>query len=107
MKVRNNSAGFIGYRLNILGIRVWENACQLVAKTPQGWTTLGGKRSLPIQIPRTADELQAASNDPLLLQAYQYESAFPASDLRDVLAKKKAFQSACEDGIPLDQSELV
>src|ERR1017187_720536 len=31
MRVVDRAARLIDYRLNILGIRVWENACQLIA----------------------------------------------------------------------------
>jgi hypothetical protein len=33
MKVADAVARTIDYRLNILGIRVWENSCQLVARS--------------------------------------------------------------------------
>ena len=47
MKVVNRAEGWIGYRSNILGIRVWENDCQLVAKIGgDKWETIGPRRTL-------------------------------------------------------------
>jgi hypothetical protein len=98
MKVVNRREGWIGFRLNILGIRVWQaGCCQLVAGNKSGWDTLGPRRDLPMQVPRTAEELSEAASDPLRLTAYQYVSEHPGTDLPELLAKKKTFDSALLD----------
>lgn len=85
---------WIGYRLHIIGIRVWRDSCQLVAKSGSEWITLGSQRDLPVQVPRNAEELKAAASDPLVLTAYQYMTEHPESDLADLLAKRKDFEAA-------------
>ncbi len=49
MRSADPGAGTIDYRLNILGIRVSEHGCQLVAKGGDGerWNTIGPRRDLP------------------------------------------------------------
>lgn len=97
MKVINREERWIGFRLNILGIRVWDDACQLVAKSGNQWVTLGQSRCLPIQVPRTAEELADVATDPLRLTAYQYVCEHPGSDLDELLAKRKTLDSAMLD----------
>jgi|SRR5882672_10565510 len=97
MKVVNRGERWIGFRLNILGIRVWEDACQLVAKNEKQWVTLGQSRRLPVHVPRTAEELAETASDPLRLTAYQYVWAHPGSDLEELLAKRKTLESAMLD----------
>jgi hypothetical protein len=99
MKVTDPTTRLIGYRLNILGVRITEKYCQLVAKTAEGWTTIGPPRELPVYIPRTAGQLKSVASDPLLLTACQYAADFPASDIRDVLSEAKSFQNALTDAI--------
>jgi hypothetical protein len=41
----------IDYCLNILGIRVWKESCQLIAKSNGDWTFIGPKWDLPVEIP--------------------------------------------------------
>ena len=65
MKVVNRRERWIGFRLNILGIRVWEDSCQLVAVNRGQWDTLGPSWDLPVQVPETAEELKAAVSDTL------------------------------------------
>jgi hypothetical protein len=91
--VINKEQGWIGHRLNMLGIRVWPDRCQLVAKAGKEWITLGPPRNLPFDIPKNADELASAADDPLLITAYQYVAEFPDSDLMDMLSKRKDFES--------------
>lgn len=107
MKVKDDAANLIGYRLNILGIRVRNDCCQLVAKTQEGWTTIGPLRKLPVRIPQTAEDLKTASSDPLLLTAFQYNAEFPASDIRDVLAGKKTFQDSLAGASTVPDALLV
>jgi hypothetical protein len=66
MKVVNDGAGTIDYRLNLLGIRVTRDSAQLVAKWNENdWTTIGRLRELPVRIPMTPRELESAAGDPL------------------------------------------
>src|SRR5205807_4301028 len=80
--------GAVDYRMNLLGIRVSNGTAQLIAKDRGDWTTLGPVHYLPLQVPSSALELRAASNDTLLLTAYQYQTEHPDSDLREVLAQQ-------------------
>ncbi len=59
--------------------------------------TLGQMRNLPVQISQTAEELKEAAGDPLRITAYQYVSEHGDSDLADLLAKRKDFESAMQD----------
>jgi hypothetical protein len=92
LRVPDRSGEFIGYRLNILGVRVWKNYCRLVAKDATGaWTPLGPPRPLPIIIPGDPSSI---ASDALLLTIYQYDVERPGSDLRQVLAQNKEFELA-------------
>ena len=57
------SAKHIDYCLNILGIRVWKNACQLVART----------EVIYLEIPTDEKSLNGAASDTLRLPAWHYE----------------------------------
>jgi hypothetical protein len=41
MRVVNQESDAIDYRLHILGIRVWKDTAQLIAKYGEEWTTIG------------------------------------------------------------------
>jgi hypothetical protein len=92
----NKDEGWVGYRLNILGIRVWPDKCQLVARTGEEWITLGPPRPLPLRVPTTADELARAANDALLITAYQFIAEYPSADLADMLAQRRDFAKALD-----------
>ena len=66
VRVADLSALTIDYRLNILGIRVWEHSCQLIAKTGPGaeWSTIGPRLDLPVHVPQNAEELKAGTAAP-------------------------------------------
>ena len=98
MRSADPEAGTIDYRLNILGIRVSEHGCQLVAKGGDGewWNTIGPCRDLPVHIPETPEELEAAVLDTLRLMAYQYNAECPGSDLAAVLSKRLVFAAALQ-----------
>ena len=49
--VINNEEGWIGDWLNIPGVRVWADKCQLVARTDGGWMVLAPPRHLPLEVP--------------------------------------------------------
>src|SRR5208283_4657067 len=96
------AALFIDYRLNILGIRVWERSCQLIARMGKDWGTIGPRWDLPVHVPRDAEELKTAAAEPLRLTAYQYCVECPGSDLAEVLSEAKDFAVALEDAAVLD-----
>jgi hypothetical protein len=97
MKVVNREEKWIGFRLNILGIRVWDDGCQLVAKNGDQWVTLGPRRNLPVEVPRTPEELKEAAADTLRLTAYQYVCEHKKTDFAELLAKRKTLDSAMMD----------
>ena len=91
----DQSASHIDYCLNILGIRVWEHACQLVAKTSNGsWASLGLQWELPIEIPHDEVTLRNAGSDTLRLTAWQYEQEHPGTDIREVMSQRRPFAVA-------------
>lgn len=96
MRIVDLEARTIEYRLNLLGIRVWEHRCQLIAKGDGHWNALGPQRQLPIHSPSNIPELIEAADDPLRLTAYQYVLERPCSDLREVLNQTKDFKAALE-----------
>ena len=91
------AALFLDYRLNILGIRVWEHSCQLIARSGKEWGTIGPRLDLPVYVPKDAEELKTAAAEPLRLTAYQYCAECPGSDLAEVLSETKDFSEARED----------
>ena len=94
MRVVDIPARAIDYRLNILGVRVWEKECQLIAKSNDEWSTIGPRWDLPVEIPNDATGLKTAAGDTCRLTAYQYNMERPGSDLSDVLAQRKDFSVA-------------
>jgi hypothetical protein len=91
VRVVNQQEQCIGYRLNILGVRVYRDYCQLIAKSGNEWLTVGPMKPLPVIVPTDPGDL---GTDPLLLTAYQYDQEHPGSDLYDVLAQRKSFDEA-------------
>jgi hypothetical protein len=100
MRITNAEKSFIGYRLNILGVRVYSGYCQLIARVGDDWATIGSPRNLPVVVPT---DPHLAGSDPLLLTAFQYEQEKPGSDLLDVLAGRKDFHSAL-NGVAHDRA---
>ena len=98
MRVADALASFIDYRLNILGVRVWENSCQLIAKGSNGWDTFGPRWDLPVHVPRIPPELKQAASDTLRMTAYQYQMERPGSDIAEVLSRQKDFNAALRSG---------
>jgi hypothetical protein len=96
LRIVDHEAQQIDYHLNILGVRVWRSACQLIARTGQKWTSIGPERSLPIDIPHDEPTLQKAASDPLRLTAWQYEQEHPGTDIRAVLSGQKNFETALQ-----------
>ena len=99
MRVADVLNGSIDYRLNILGVRVWEGACQLIAKSGPGWETMGPRWDLPVQVPLNTDEVKAAAVDTLRMTAYQYQIERPGSDIVEVLGCVKDFKVALRNGL--------
>jgi hypothetical protein len=89
--------GHIDYCLNILGIRVWEKTCQLIAKGDGHWEPIGPTWDLPIEIPTDDKSLKHAGNDTMRLTAWQYANEHPGTDIREVLSQKKSFADALQD----------
>ncbi len=88
----DEAARHIDYCLHLLGIRVWKEACQLIAKVDKGWVTIGPQRDLPVELP--AEALAAAAGDGFILTVWQYEQEHPGTDIREVLTGKKTFAAA-------------
>jgi hypothetical protein len=97
MRVADRVGRVIDYRLNILGIRVWQDACQLIARSGAEWSALGPRWDLPVHVPENAEELKNAVADTLRLTAYQYNAERPGSDLVAVLSKTRSFETALLD----------
>jgi hypothetical protein len=97
MRVVDLTNQSIGYRLNILGVRVWKDRCQLVAKNGHGhWETLGAPRPLPVHVPARLEDI---GSDALIQTAYQYDREKPGSDLREVLAQKRPFEEVMSEAV--------
>ena len=94
MRVVNKELQCIGYRLNLLGVRVYRHHAQLVARSRGEWVPIGPSRELPIEVPSTAAEL---GSDTLLLTAYQYCQENPGTDLNEVLSRRKNLDAAIAD----------
>lgn len=84
-RVVDRNAKHVEYYFGVLGIRVSESACRLIAKVDNGWQELGPDRRLPILVPSTRTELLAARDDLVALMAWQYEHERPWTDLRETL----------------------
>ncbi len=97
MRIVNAASQSIDYCLNLLGIRVWENRCQLIAKDGAAWMPLGPERDLPIQVPGNVKDLGGAAEDALIMTAFQHQAEHPAADLVEVLAKEKHFSAALDE----------
>ncbi len=75
----------IEYYLGVLGIRVTENTCHLLARVNNAWQELGPSRHLPVRVPSSPSELLASGDDLIALVAWQYEHEHPSTDLREKL----------------------
>ena len=85
---------YIDYHLNLLGIRVTKEYCQLISRGEGEWDTLGSKCPLPVQFPKTSELSEVAAADTLRVTAWQFERAFPNSDLRALLSQALDFDTA-------------
>jgi hypothetical protein len=98
MRIVHEAEQCIGYKLNLIGIRVYREHCQLVARIDGTWLPIGPPRKLPFLVPA---ELSEAGSDALLGTACQYKREHPATDLADLLAGRKTFDGALRDMAPL------
>lgn len=97
VRIKNLAEGYIDYRLNIMGVRVWHDGCQLIAKKGEDWQTIGPRRALPVSIPAPSQAMQSVI-DELRMTAFQFQMEHPDSDLATVLSQSKSFHSALENG---------
>lgn len=93
-----DEGGHIDYRLNLLGLRVTQTECQLIARGDGHWEAMGPKWPLPVEFPSGPESVRTSSTDTVRLTAWQYDRENPGSDLRMVLAQTKAFDAALKDG---------
>lgn len=80
--------------MNVIGIQVYRDYCQLVGRVDGEWETMGPPRPLPVEPRAGADP---ALSDTLVATICQYDSERPGSDLLDVLARRKDFDAALDD----------
>ena len=73
VRIVDSEACHIDYRLNLLGVRVRDKDCQLIARGTGSWEPMGPKWELPVDIPADAATLRTASTDTLRLTAWQYD----------------------------------
>ena len=78
------------YLLNLLGIRVWKDECQLISWSGEEWVAIGPRHRLPLEMP--VDLSQA---DGLLLTAIQFDYAHPEAGLLDRLCAARGGSSSC------------
>jgi hypothetical protein len=80
--------------MNLIGIRVFRNFCQMMAHIDSEWEPVGSPRALPVEVPDDAEHIRS---DALLATISQYDKEIPGSDLKDVLARRRDFHAALED----------
>jgi hypothetical protein len=90
MRVINQEKRCVSYMLNILGLRVFEGRCELIAKHGDEWVAIGNARELPLDESVRADQ----HSDPFLLTVSQYDVTFPDSDLLPLLQGKRSIEQA-------------
>lgn len=90
------STQWVDFRLNQLGIRVWEDSCQLISKHKSAWVTLGPVVALPLNTPRNRDELLQSWADPIRMTAYQIMQDNPGSELSELLLKRKSLKDVLQ-----------
>ena len=90
MRVINQEQRCVSYMLNILGLRVFEGRCELIAKHRDQWVAIGNARELPLDEHMDADQ----HSDPLLLTVSQYDVTFPDTDLLPLLQGKRSIEQA-------------
>lgn len=104
MRVANQLEQCIGYRLHVIGVRVYREYCQLVGRVDGEWTTMGPPRTLPVSLPDDPDEVTA---DALFATISQYERERPGTDLLDVLSGRKDFDVALHESSRSRQAASV
>ena len=84
----------IDYRLNLLGVRVWETHCQLISRRGSTWFPIGPVQNLPIRLPGKMAELKEMLADEIYVTATQFHIEHSESDIAAVLGKRKDFEAA-------------
>jgi hypothetical protein len=93
VRVVNRTEQCVGYRLNLIGVRVYRDHCRLVARIDGQWVPIGAPRPLPLTI---APDPEQTRGDALLATVAQYEKERPGSDLREVLSQTKSLDDVLE-----------
>jgi hypothetical protein len=86
MRSVNKQKGYVAYTLNILGIKVFSDWCQLIARHGNDWVEIGVRRMLPLDL---SEATKDGSTDPVVLTIMQYHSVCPHDGLMDVVQGKK------------------
>ena len=94
LRNRDAAAPHIDYCLHIIGIRVWTDECQLIAKTAGTWLPIGPKRQLPVHIPEDYASLQPVEENALEVTAWQYAAEHHGTNIRAVLSKHTLLDEA-------------
>ena len=104
MRVVNNAEQCIGYRLHVIGVRLYRDYCQLIGLVAGKWDTIGPPRLLPVSLP---SEIANIQNDALFATIRQYDRECPGSDLLDVLARRKSFDDALNSPVASTTMTMV
>src|SRR4051794_40734229 len=67
MRVVNREERSISYTLNMLGLRVFDGMCELIARQGNDWVSIGSAKKLPVDLSVKARQ----ESDPLLLTVSQ------------------------------------
>jgi hypothetical protein len=97
MKVVNRSTATIDYRSRRhLGLRVWNDRCQVIVPMGSEWAGVGPQLELPLDVPTSVEGFRATEDvsNTLRATAFRYELEQPGSDLVPVLTKEKSFEKA-------------
>ncbi len=84
----------IDYCLELLGIRVWEKSCQLIAKGRGERGSLGPRWDLPAEVQRDPKGLKTDGSETLRFTAWQCTEKHPGTDIAEVLSQRKEFSLA-------------
>jgi hypothetical protein len=82
----------LDFRLNLLGIRVWEGHCCLISRRSDDWQPIGKPYELPVRIPRAYELGYGWLDDELHITAYQFHQEYPEAHLDAILAGRTDFR---------------
>ena len=98
MRIVNRGTATIDYRLHRrhMGVRVWKDRCQIIARFGVEWTTVGPQLELPLGVPSSMVDLRPSedASNTVRSAAFRYELEQPGSDLFAVLMKETTFEKA-------------